>query len=113
MNCHACPAPTRVLETRQRGEFNIVRRHECENGHRFTTVQMLYTVTHGQRTWLTTAQERALRGVARRRKEFAVRAQIAEAIKHRHKEETVAAEVGCSARLVRKVKALVREGKPL
>lgn len=113
MKCDRCNAETRVLETREREEFYTVRRHACANGHRFSTVQMLHTVVHQQRTWLTTARRRALAGVTQRRARFAVRERIAQGLSQPHKEETLAADVGCSPRLVRIVKRLVREGKAL
>jgi hypothetical protein len=41
MNCPECGVWSEVLETRRK----IVRRRECANGHRFTTIETLQKVT--------------------------------------------------------------------
>lgn len=103
MKCAHCPAGTRVLETREREEFWITRRHLCTNGHRFSTIQLLFTTVHTQRLWLTSAHSRAMAGVHQRRGRYVVRAAVRAMLERREKHAVIALTLGCSEKLVGKV----------
>lgn len=109
MKCAHCTASTRVLETRERAEFEVVRRHLCTNGHRFTTVQVLHTVAHTQRQWLRSAMARAMRGVMQRRARYAMRSAVSALLRRGEKHEVIVLELGCSERFVRTVAKELRE----
>ena len=109
MKCAHCNAQTRVLDTRERAEFEVVRRHLCTNGHTFRTVQLLHTVVHDQRTWLGTAIARANRGVAQRRARYAMRSAVAALLRRGEKHVVIASELGCHERFVRTVARELRE----
>lgn len=53
MKCPDCDGETRVLETREKLNGTTRRRHECANGHRFTTSEALIDRKPGQRVILT------------------------------------------------------------
>lgn len=109
MKCDSCDELTRVLETREGPEHVIRRRHKCPNGHTFWTMQVLHTVSHSQRLWLESAVERAARGVARRRKEFAKRDAVARMLRDGNKWAVIQHELGVSEGLIKKVQRTLKE----
>ena len=108
MKCNSCDAETRVLETREKQEHVVKRRHGCPNWHTFWTMQVLHTVSHAQRQWLESAIERAARGVARRRKEFAKRKAVEDMLREGHKWAVIEDVTGASESLIKKVKRSIR-----
>lgn len=115
MKCSSCDADTRVLETRQRGEHFFTRRHECENGHRFTTVQVLETAYLHSRSYFDLAIERAARGVAKRRALHARTQAINAMLFEGHKWSVIQATLGVSesavARRARGMKPRLAESR--
>lgn len=64
MKCPRCAAWSRVLDTREQHEgYTTKRRHECANGHRFISMQVLGPVYGSAKqrnaTFITTAKRRA------------------------------------------------------
>ena len=103
MKCTHCNAATRVLSTRERQEFYVVRRHACPNGHRFNTVEVLETLLK-KFARKRVAELLALnqRGAAIRRQAFERERVIRAKLKAGEKQIAIAAELGVSEGLVRK-----------
>lgn len=104
MKCPRCAAWSRVLATREQHEgYTTQRRHECANGHRFTSVQVLQPVycSAKQRNaaFIATAKRRA--AIEARNRE--IRRDLAAGIEGK----TIAARLGLSPSLV----SLVARGK--
>lgn len=111
MKCAHCTAEARVVDTREQREFLVVRRHRCENGHTFQTVQLLAAVVDSQRKYLEGRLDRAMRGVALRRKQWEDRQRVLALLAEGGKRLAIAAEVGVSEALVRKVAAELRRSE--
>lgn len=111
MKCRYCDAQTRVVSTRTRGEFYVVRRQQCEafpDKHRFNTVEVLETlIKKFPRTRIEELLGHNRRGAERNRLATERREKALAMIREGEKYDVIAATVGVSLASVRKY---AREG---
>ena len=111
MKCTDCSADTVVLETRERREHIIARRHRCKGRvpHTFWTVQMPQSVYARSTSFIDSAFKRFDRGVAKRREESRVRDEVAKLLKDKWKYESIMHEMKVSRSLIAEVSKQLKE----
>jgi len=111
MKCTACSAETVVLETRERREHVVARRHRCKGRvpHTFWTVQLPQTVYERSKVFIDSGFKRFDRGVATRREESRVRDEVAKLLKEKWKYEAIMHEMKVSRSLIAEVSKQLKE----